>query len=120
MVLITYVFECVDYKILFNIEAPAGKQHGEKVLLSDVTIPVGKCAANFAFKVKEILNICIRFGERLILARSAPKLIAMFFILDLGLFDSCCVFVVMETFCSGISSLSVLGYKIVLQSSTKN
>ena len=53
MVLITYVFECVDYKILFNIEAPAGKQHGEKVLLSDVTIPVGKCAANFAFKVKK-------------------------------------------------------------------
>lgn len=55
MVLITYVFECVDYKILFNIEAPAGKQHGEKVLLSDVTVPVGKCAANFAFKVNEIL-----------------------------------------------------------------
>lgn len=116
MVLITYVFECVDYKILFNIEAPAGKQHGEKVLLSDVTIPVGKCAANFAFKVKEVLNIWVRF----ILAISLPKLIAMFFILDLGLFDSCCVFVVMETFCSGISSLSVLGYKIVLQSSTKN
>ena len=59
MVLITYVFECVDYKILFNIEAPAGKQHGEKVLLSDVTVPVGKCAANFAFKVNEILNIVI-------------------------------------------------------------
>ena len=59
MVLITYVFECVDYKILFNIEAPAGKQHGEKVLLSDVTVPVGKCAANFAFKVNEILKIVI-------------------------------------------------------------
>ena len=59
VVLITYVFECVDYKILFNIEAPAGKQHGEKVLLSDVTVPVGKCAANFAFKVNEILKIVI-------------------------------------------------------------
>ena len=49
--MITYLFECVDYNVLFNNKAPKGKTHGEKVLLSDVTTPFGECAAKFSFKV---------------------------------------------------------------------
>ena len=56
MILITYLFECVNYNILFNIEAPPGKKHGEKVLLSDVTQPLGECAASFSFKVIILTN----------------------------------------------------------------
>ena len=54
VILITYLFECVDYKVLFNIVAPPGKKHGEKVLLNDVTIPWGECAAAFSYKVCNI------------------------------------------------------------------
>ena len=56
MILITYLFECVNYNILFNIEAPPGKKHGEKVLLSDVAQPLGECAASFSFKVTISIN----------------------------------------------------------------
>jgi hypothetical protein len=56
--LITYLFECVDYKILFNIEAPPGKKHGEKVLLNDVIIPFGECATKFSFKVNLYIIHC--------------------------------------------------------------
>ena len=51
MFLVTYLFECINYKILFNIDPPPGKHHGEKVLLSDVTVPFGQCAAHFSFQV---------------------------------------------------------------------
>jgi len=59
VVLITYLFECVDYKILFNIEAPPGKKHGEKVLLKDVIIPLGECAATFSFKTWVFLTVAV-------------------------------------------------------------
>ena len=42
-------------KIRAPATTPPGKKHGEKVLLSDVTAPIGECAASFSFKVIMIL-----------------------------------------------------------------
>ena len=118
MFLITYLFECVDYKILFNIEAPPGKKHGEKVLLNDVTIPIGECAAKYSFKV----NLYIKHGETTFydrnklgdpnnLFRDLPGISNIsIFILDMGVSYRCCKLVVVETVGSRVSSLSILGH----------
>ena len=50
LLLTAYLWECVDYNVLFTNKVP-GHSQGEKVHMSDVFKAPGQCVAHLSFKV---------------------------------------------------------------------
>lgn len=54
-----YLYDCVDYSVLFNNSQPEGKVPGEKVTLADVVSPPGECMARLSFWVSEFFKFFV-------------------------------------------------------------
>ena len=49
-----YLFDCVDYEVLFRNKVPDGKITGDKVTLRDVLDAPGECMTKFSLGVSTI------------------------------------------------------------------